>query len=198
MKLNLKDIIIIAIISVISFPLVYFVMLLVTGNAKIVLTNTPLLKKESSKELMVMKQNQETDSLLLQQSQIYMSAETEKKKVEEERKKLIKQQERISFVHTELENQKNQLQNERKKLEDLVNKSNELETKKIKKLAKVYAAMRPQEAASILETLSDKLCLDIINAINDDRQKAKIMSMVSAEKASRMSKSMGQSLTKAP
>ena len=66
--------------------------------------------------------------------------------------------------------------------------------KRIKQLAKVYGAMRANEAAQILETLDDNLLIKIINAISDDRQKAKIMAGLSKSKAARISKKMGKAV----
>jgi flagellar motility protein MotE (MotC chaperone) len=54
--------------------------------------------------------------------------------------------------------------------------------------------MRPEEAARILETLDDDLLINILGAMGDDRQKAKILSVLSPDKASRVSKKIGKPL----
>jgi flagellar motility protein MotE (MotC chaperone) len=72
-----------------------------------------------------------------------------------------------------------------------VGQSDTLDKKRIKQLAKVYGAMRAEEAARILETLDDDLCLNILSSIGDDRQKAKIFSALSATKSAAVSKKLG-------
>jgi flagellar protein FlbB len=91
-----------------------------------------------------------------------------------------------------LEKTRNELAEERKKLEKLVSQSDELDKKRIKQLAKVYSAMRPEEAATIIETLDDNLVITILTSMGDDRQKAKILSLISKEKATRISKKIGK------
>jgi flagellar motility protein MotE (MotC chaperone) len=60
--------------------------------------------------------------------------------------------------------------------------------KKIKELSKIYGAMRPVEAAQIIETLQDELAVKVLTNIGDERQKGKILSALSREKATRISK----------
>ncbi len=56
--------------------------------------------------------------------------------------------------------------------------------------------MRPNEAAAILETLKDDLVIKIFKAMGDARQKGKILSNLSNQKASVITKKMGKSLKK--
>lgn len=190
MKLSLKDIGIIAVASIVSFPVMYFAMLFATGNASIVFRNVPgseILKEQFK----TMRSSPSHDSLLVRQSQAYLATLQEKKAVEEQRKRLLKQQERIGLTNDELKRSQETLDHYRKELEQLVSQSSELERKKIRQLAKIYAAMRANEAAQILETLDDDLCIKIIESMNDDRQKGKILSSLSEGKAGRLSKRMG-------
>ena len=111
--------------------------------------------------------------------------------LEEQRKQTDR---RLGIAESELgriESERQKLAENRKRLEKLVAESNELEQKRIKQLARVYAAMRPREAALILETLEDALLIRILRAINDDRQKGKIVASLSREKAARISRKMG-------
>ena len=85
---------------------------------------------------------------------------------------------------------------ERERFEKAVSKNDTAETMKIKNLAKIYGAMRAPEAAKIIETFDDKLASQLISSIGDERQKAKIMAALSADKASALSKLMGSSLRK--
>lgn len=194
MNLKLKDIITIAIISVVTFPLLYFVMLFATGNAHIEFTSKKPGFIENRQKMKYLKHSNRRDSLMLLQSQAYIASEKERVEVEKKLQQLEKQQERINMLTQELERTRQDLVLEREKFEKLVAKSDEFEMKRIKQLAKVYGAMRANEAAQILETLDDNLLIKIINAISDDRQKAKIMAGLSKSKAARISKKMGRSI----
>ncbi|MBN1980553.1 MAG: hypothetical protein JW795_03415 [Chitinivibrionales bacterium] len=191
MKLSLKDIITIAVVSVLSFPLVYFSVLVATGNATIVFgRGSNPLASESNRELKIMRQSNNRDSLMVQQTEIFLANQREKEEIAQQHQKLLKQQERITLVNQELVSTKESLDKKQKEIEQLLLKSDAFESKKIKQLAKVYGAMRPQEAATILETLDDNLCIQIFEALNDDRQKGKILPLLSKEKAQRLSQKM--------
>jgi flagellar motility protein MotE (MotC chaperone) len=123
---------------------------------------------------------------------MFFAVEQEKADLVAEKTRVAQQQERMLMVQQELEKTRNDLTEERKKLEKVVGQSDTLEKKRIKQLAKVYGAMRPEEAARILETLDDQLLINILSAMGDDRQKAKILSTLSQEKASRISKKIGK------
>jgi flagellar motility protein MotE (MotC chaperone) len=192
MKLKIKDVITIGIITIVTFPMLYFVMLFVTGNARIEFINKKPGIIENRQKLTMLKHSNRRDSLMVVQSETYQASEKALEENEEKLQELNKQQERITMLTQELENSRKQLTEQREKFEKLVSQSDELEQKQIKQLAKVYGAMRANEAAQILETLDDNLFIKIITAIGDDRQKAKIMASISKGKASRISKKMGK------
>jgi flagellar motility protein MotE (MotC chaperone) len=191
MKLTLKQLIIIAATLTFSFPVMYLLILMITGNAHIEF-NQPVKEKKDEKQLKLMKINAHKDSLSAVQSQMFFAVEQEKADLVAEKTRVAQQQERMLMVQQELEKTRNDLTEERKKLEKVVGQSDTLEKKRIKQLAKVYGAMRPEEAARILETLDDQLLINILSAMGDDRQKAKILSTLSQEKASRISKKIGK------
>jgi flagellar motility protein MotE (MotC chaperone) len=116
----------------------------------------------------------------------------QKADLEAEKKRAAEEAERMALVREELEKERASLTEERKKLEKLIGQSDELEQKRIKQLGKVYAAMRPEEAAHILETLDDELLIKILGAMGDDRQKAKVIAAIPLEKATRISKKIGK------
>jgi flagellar motility protein MotE (MotC chaperone) len=193
MKLTLKELIIIVAVLTFSFPVVYVLMMLATGSARIEF-NQPAKPKKDDKELKFMKLSAKKDSLAAVQSQTFFAIEKQKADLDDEKKRMGEQQDHVLMVEQELEKTRSDLTEERKKLEKLVGQSDELDKKRIKQLAKVYSAMRPEEAARILETLDDDLLINILGAMGDDRQKAKILSVLSPDKASRVSKKIGKPL----
>ncbi len=190
MKLKLKDIIAIAVVTVISFPVLYILLMFLTGVAHIEFGQ----KKETPREdrkVEFLKQTARKDSLAELNSRTFQALQKERAQIEKDRARLIEQQQRIDMMQREMESQYKLLQGERTKLENLVSRSDSLDDKKVRQLSKVYAAMRPAEAAQILETLQDDLAVKLLDAMNDDRQKAKIISALSTEKASRITRMMG-------
>jgi flagellar motility protein MotE (MotC chaperone) len=191
MKLTLKQLIIIMACLTLSFPVVYLFMMFATGNARIEFSKHK--EKKDEREVKLMALNARKDSLAAQHSQTFMAIEKQLADLDNEKKRVNEERERMLMVQQEIEKTRGDLSEERKKLEKLVGQSDELDKKRIKQLAKVYGAMRPEEAARILETLDDDLLIKILGSMGDDRQKAKIMSTISQEKATRISKKIGKS-----
>jgi flagellar motility protein MotE (MotC chaperone) len=190
MNLKLKDYIILGLVTVLSFPVVYFAIMLWTGMMRIEFG--PKDKPEEEKvNVEVMKFSERKDSITASHSRAFQALVQEKADMEQERKRLQEQQQRVDLSQQELENERKIIQEERKKLEALVLKSDSLDRKKVKELAKVYGAMKAAEAAQIIETLNDKMAADVISAISDERQKGKILAALSTEKASSISKIIG-------
>jgi flagellar motility protein MotE (MotC chaperone) len=187
MKLSLRDIIIIAVTTTLSFPVIYLLLMLMTGGARIEF-NQPKKDEKKDEQVKLIKLDAKRDSLAASQSQTFMAVEQQKADLSKEKQQLVEQQQRVTMVQQELEKTRAEMAAEREKLEKLVSQSDDLDKKRIKQLAKVYGAMRAEEAARILETLDDGLCVDILASISDDRQKAKILTALSPDKAARVSK----------
>lgn len=179
------------IVMVLSFPLMYLGMLLATGNAKLVFKGDLARKIEIQNQARLEKQSMERDSLLLVQSHAFQANVEEKKRLEEERAQLLKEQERLEMLRAELSSERDEIEAERKRYEKALKDSEELNDKRVKKLARVYGAMKANEAARIMETLDDSLCIDIFKFMTEDRQKAKILAAMSGDKATRLSTKMG-------
>jgi len=190
MNLKMKDFFAIAVVTVATFPVLYLVMLFVTGAARIEFQR-PKVDTEKQRKVEVVKRSARKDSLALQNSKTFQALQLERAELEKERLRLREQQDRINLLQSEVEQQHKKLAEEREKFETVVEKSDSLGSKKIKDLAKMYAAMRPSEAATILETLDDRMVAKVLKAINDDRQKAKILGSLPTAKAARISKIIG-------
>ena len=186
MNLKLKDYVAIAVVTVTSFPVLYLLMLFMTGTARIEFD--PPEKKGESEKVEHIKQTARKDSLAAVNSRTFQALQKERLELQKERERLMAQQQRIDIFQQELENQQKALQQQRSKMESLVAQSDSLDQKKIRQLSKMYAAMKPAEAAQIIGTLQDSLAAKILATMNDDRQKARILSSLSREKANRISK----------
>lgn len=192
MSLRPKDIIAVALVMVLSTPLVYFVLLLLTGNARIEFG--PSDHQEQRGALRTVKSSPLRDSLLARHSKTFQALQKERREVEAERERLAEEEKRLSMIRAEIENERDELRRQRQRLEGLVEEADSLDQRRIKQLARIYGAMRPAEAAQILGTLSDDLVIKIIKAIGDDRQKAKIVAAIPKAKADRITTKMGKPL----
>ena len=87
MKLTLKELIIIVAVLTFSFPVVYVLMMLVTGSARIEF-NQPAKPKKDDKELKFMKLSAKKDSLAAVQSQTFFAIEKQKADLDDEKKRM--------------------------------------------------------------------------------------------------------------
>ena len=188
MKLTLRDIIIIALTTTLSFPIIYLVILFATGGAHIEFNQPKKMDENIEQQLKLVKISAKKDSISASQSQTFVAMEQQKADLAMERASLDEKQQQVTMVQQEFEKTRSDIKTEREKLEKLVSQSDDLDKKKIKQLAKVYGAMRAEEAARILETLDDDLCINILSSMGDDRQKAKILAALTPDKASKVSR----------
>jgi flagellar motility protein MotE (MotC chaperone) len=188
MNLKLKDIIIIAVVMLTSFPVMYTILLFATGTAKIVFESGAAEEKEKKKLSEVMKTSARKDSIANVNSKTFQALQKERSEINEQKERLNDQRMRIEQMQLELQTQRDEILQERKKLEQLVTQNDSLDTRKMRDLAKVYGAMKPAEAAEILGTLTDSNVAKILKMINDDRQKAKVLAFLPREKAASISK----------
>ncbi len=186
MNLKIKDLIYIAVATVLTFPLLYMVMMFLTGAARLEFNSKKEEKPEQKVEMI--KMNHRRDSLSIVNSKTFQALLQEKNELQKERERLSEKQRKIDLLEQELQESRLNLEKERKKIEKLVSRSDSLDLKRIKELSKIYGAMRPLEAAQIIETLQDELAVKVITNIGDERQKGKILSAMSKEKATRISR----------
>jgi flagellar motility protein MotE (MotC chaperone) len=188
-----KDIIIIGIVVVLLSPVLYLVMLVMTGNARIEFGEAKVNESTLRDDIVkVIKPSHAKDTLIAQYSKSFQAYEQERQQVQEERSRLDEEKKRVDLFKTEVENERKALQEERQHFESLVSKKDTLEQKKIKQISKVYGAMRPAEAARILETLNDDLVANILGNMSDASQSAKILQNLAPEKAASVTSLMGR------
>ena len=187
-----RDIIIVgAVVILLSFPLMYIIMLLATGNAKLVFKGD-LSRKLEVETLARMQENTTIRDSLIVASAYSFEANIEKEKQIEEKIEMVqREQERLVILTTELQQEREKLERERERFEKAISATKDGNSRRAVDLARVYQAMKPREAAQILETLDENLCVDIFKSMTDDRQKARILASMEIEKATRLSQKMG-------
>jgi flagellar motility protein MotE (MotC chaperone) len=190
---KLKDLVIIGSVIVLLSPVIYFLMLLLTGNARIEFGSSDKSKSPQTEAIVkTVRSSPAKDSMVARYSKSYQAYEVQRQEIADEQAQITDEKNRLEMVKADIEKEKNALAEERRKIESLVVESDSLELKKIKQLAKVYGAMRPAEAARILETLDNDMVAKILTNITDATIKAKILQSLSDEKARNVTTRMGK------
>ena len=81
------------------------------------------------------------------------------------------------------------LQLSQKELEKQQKEREAAEKKRVSKLARLYNAMKPKDAADAMDTLDDDLCILILQRMDED-QAAQVMSAFTPDKAGRLTRLM--------
>ncbi len=188
----IKKTLIVGIIGIIFFPVIFLTFMFVDGQLRIEKGKiTP-----DSDNLKVEKYSPIQDSMAVINSKIFQANILQEERLKREKKQILAREKRLQILQEELEKTASQIEKDKSKIKKLVKTSRVGEQKRIKALSKIYGSMRAAEAAPILETLSDELVISILNAITENRQKAKILEKMNTAKASRISKIMGMPILK--
>lgn len=188
-----KDIIIIGSVLVLLSPVVYFVMLLLTNNARIEFGKPDNGKPSVTEDVIrTINSSPAKDSMVAKYSKSYQAYEVQRRDLADEETRIADEKNRLEMLKSEIEKEKNAVAGERSKMESLVSQNDSIEIKKVKQLSKVYGAMRPAEAARILETLDNDLVAKILSNITDATIKAKILQSLSDAKAKDVTTRMGR------
>ncbi len=189
MNQSLKNIFILVLIALSSFPVVVLCVLLLTGNARIEF-GSRAKKPLAAQQVEVLPHSPGTDSLNSQNSKTFQALEQEKNDIAAEKRQIAEKQQGLDLFQHDLDGRKADLEQKRAELASLVIKDDSVAGKKMRQLSKVYASMKPVEAAQIIGTLPDKTASSLLDGISDDRQKAKIFAALSPDKASELTRFM--------
>jgi|WetSurMetagenome_2_1015567.scaffolds.fasta_scaffold123649_2 flagellar motility protein MotE (MotC chaperone) len=197
MNFKMKEIGLLVVVILLSFPVVFFGVLFMTGNARVEF-GPPKKEAIREKEVEIIKISPKAESLTVANAKIFKALQQERSAISKERENLAEQHKNLEVYQNDLETQKGELKKQQQAIESAVSTSEALGKKKAAQqaaqLAKIYSAMRPAEAAQIISTLSDELAARILDGIGDDRQKAKILAALPQEKATKISQFMGGSI----
>jgi len=184
-----NDFIAIILVTLLTFPILYVGMLVYTGSLRL---EYGFPKEDPNLDLKVeeVRHTKRRDSLSAENSKVFQAMLQERAEIQRERERLLEIQERLEMLQNSIEGSKTELVNERKQLETKLAVNPDAEKARYKQLARLYGAMKPAEAAGILETLPDVQVTSILTSINDDRQRAKIVSSLTTEKAARITRLM--------
>jgi len=183
-----NDFIAIILVTLFTFPLLYVGMLFYTGTLRLEYG----LPQVSDEDLKVeeVRHTRRRDSLSAENSKLFLALQQERADIERERERLLEIQGRLEMLQNSIEGSKANLVSERRQLESKLAVNPDAERARYRQLARLYGAMKPAEAAGILETLPDAQVTSILVNIPDDRQRARIVSSLTTEKAARITRLM--------
>jgi len=186
--MRFKEILLIIIVALVAFPILYVAMLFATGALRVEYGFKD--EKPDAKVIKVeeIRHTARRDSMALANSKIFEALQKERADLKKEQERLAEQYARLEMLQAEIEKGRESLVSERGQLEKKMAATPALEDARFKKLAKIYEAMKPGEAAAILETIQDSQVAAILGKMTDDRQKGKILSLLTKEKAVRVNK----------
>jgi len=192
--MKLKDVIIIAVISLACFPIVLILTMYASGFMQVNF-GWEKKKEEAKQTVETIRYTPYQESLAVVHTKSFEAMEAQRTEIDRKGKKVSEDEERLKELQKDISRRSDDLEKTRARLEALVAKSNELELRRIKQLAQVYGSMRAEEAAPILFTLQDSLIVKIMDNLSDNRQKAKLMAAMgtlSKERAGKISKMMSE------
>jgi flagellar motility protein MotE (MotC chaperone) len=181
------DIIAIVLVALVTFPVLYLGMLFANGTLRVEYG----FKKQDEEQVTRVEEVRHSarrDSLAAQNTKIFEAIRQERADLAREQERLTEQYSRLEMLQADIESKRGELVRERTQLESKLARVPEEETARVRKLARIYEAMKPGEAAGILETMPDAQVAQILSAMGDDRQKGRIMSLLTKEKAARLNR----------
>lgn len=182
------------IVFLLAFPLALLGLLVASGDVQLVFKKELAGKIRVANQQKIQEEVNKRDQYIKESSLAFLANAEEAKRLEELKEKLVKEQKRLEALKAELKIEQNKLDERREEFVKNLQEGSEVDKKRIKKLAKMYEAMDAEEAARLMETLEDSLCIRIFNNMSEVRQKAEILAVMDGVKASRLSIQMGVEL----
>ena len=109
----------------------------------------------------------------------------------EQERDLAKKREELLAIQKEIENKIAELTQLRNEIKDMMARKETVEQDKIKHLIKVYSAMKPQKAASLVEKLDMTFTIELLSRMKGEVV-GNILSFVNVEKAAKISEALAQ------
>lgn len=195
--MKIKDFIGIALLSVFLFPVILLVLFLATGVIHLEVGLDEKAKKQTNSYLR--KYHPRQDEAEVQHMKTYEALQKKEQELAQKQSDFNRELERLENLKNENARIKAETIKNREKIEKLVSESKEIQNKRLKALAEVYGSMRPEEAAPILLTLSNKMVADILRLIPEVRSQSKLMGALGTmdlKRAARISQLMGKTSRK--
>lgn len=111
------------------------------------------------------------------------------KELDEREAAIIVEENRLLEIKKDVEKRIEELDRVLKKIEEFVSKIDEISDERVKRVAKIYSSMAPEEAAARIEKIDEKTAVMILATISE-KQAAKILSFVNVDKSVKLSEAL--------
>ena len=132
------------------------------------------------------------DSLQIKMSRAFKEYSKIKRQQQEKEARIEDEEKRLESIRMEIIAERELLEKRKASLDELMKGNERIEIGKIKKIAKIYEAMKPAEAAPILETLSNELIVKIFSSMSEVDVIGKIKAKFTPERAGDIDKLMAK------
>lgn len=184
--MRIKDIIGLAVLSLVLFPITLLGTLMATGVVRLEMGLDNDTKAEVNTYLR--RYHPEQDRSEVKSMKSLAALEKKQNELREKEEDLRRENQRLENIRLENQNLKNEIVQNRLKIEKLVAESSDIKKKRLIALAEVYGSMRPEEAAPILLSLDDQMIAEIIRLIPEVRMQSKLMGAMGAMDVKRTAK----------
>ena len=111
------------------------------------------------------------------------------KELDEREAAIMVEEARLQDIKRDVEKRIEELDSVLEKIEAFVKKIDEVNDERVRRVAKIYSSMSPEEAASRIEKIEEKTAVMILATISE-RQAAKILSFVDVDKSVKLSQAL--------
>jgi len=111
------------------------------------------------------------------------------KELDEREAAIMVEEARLLVIKKDVEKRIAELDSVLEKIEAFVRKIDEVNDERVRRVAKIYSSMNPEEAASRIEKIDEKTAVMILSIISE-RQAAKILSFVDVDKSVKLSQAL--------
>ncbi|MBI5815801.1 MAG: hypothetical protein HZB29_09355 [Nitrospinae bacterium] len=146
----------------------------------------PLKTGETLKDAAKEKEAKQPASLDLE---IIQEVEKRQKAMDKKEEELKQKEDRLNALQTDLDKQISELKAAQAKIEDLIKQRGDLEDEAVKKLAKTYSSMPPENAAALIQQLDSGIAIRILSNMKE-RNAARILAVIPKDKATKLSEGM--------
>lgn len=149
----------------------------------------PLTASNSAGETVEYVGNEKAQKAGQNERDLLSSIARRQKELDEREAAIRSEEERLLAVKKDIEKRIEELNAIHGRLEAFVSRIDEASGERVKKVARIYASMNPEEAASRIERLDEKTAVMILATISE-KQAAKILSFVNLDKSVKLSQSL--------
>ncbi|GEM_PF-1116257 len=176
--MKLKDLLGISLVSIFLFPVILIGIMLAAGVVHLEFGDGK--DKDRIKTAYTGEDQARQEESEAKQLKSFKALEIKEKELRDKEAEVNVDVERIENLKLETMKAKDEIAEHHRKIEELVNKSADLQDKQIASLAEVYGGMRPDEAAPILLSLENSMVVRIMKKIPETRATSKLMAALAA------------------